>query len=671
MLSSSRIMITAIFTCCCVVGCSSDMLDPVAGDHVSARIASTMNVSASAVAVSVTDSSIAIGDTVRLSAVTAARASGRTGTRDLRVTYASSSPNVASVDRRGLITALANGTAIISAKNALGTGSVTITVGVTSVALDTATLVQLPDLRAAPPAPEPLPPAPQDDAGVPVINMPMLPAATVDIRMPTVTGRSIRVAPGDEAALQAALNSAVGGDEVVLPNGSVYTGTFTLPKHSGTTPVIVRSETVSTPVGTRVTPSSGSTYARIITNTVFPAINLAPGASKWRLIGLHVGLTVGPDNYGIITLGSGTESLMSQFVSEIVLDRMIVTAGAEGTTSRCISMNGNSLAVIDSWLADCHAKGRDTQGILGWTGMGPHLIQNNHIEGAGQAVMFGGGDPRIADLTPSDITIRGNYLYKPMSWANGKWTVKATFELKHARRLLFEGNVLENHWIDAQVGFAILLSSANQSGTAPWSKVQDITLRNNIIKNSTSGMNIFSRYTTPGHTQDEPSRRILARNNLFVNVGNDPVSGATSGVFLQLLGDHEDVSVMQNTFIGPRAQNAVMFSGAASKRLTLFNNAFGDSQYGLFGSGTGEGTSALTMYTTGIQMSGNVFTGRMNHLYPAGNSFPATLAPSDFTNAATGDYTLRSTLPFATSGGTIVGVYGPTLQAAVQRSIVR
>ena len=41
-------------------------------------------------------------------------------------------------------------------------------------------------------------------------------------------------------------------------------------------------------------------------------------------------------------------------------------------------------------------------------GSGPFLIQNNYLEGAGENVIFGGGDPSIANLVPSDIQILGN-----------------------------------------------------------------------------------------------------------------------------------------------------------------------------------------------------------------------------------------------------------------------
>jgi hypothetical protein len=77
---------------------------------------------------------------------------------------------------------------------------------------------------------------------------------------------------------------------------------------------------------------------------------------------------------------------------------------------------------------------------------------NNYLEGAGENLMFGGADPSIPDLVPSDIEIRGNPFFKPLSWKIGHltyagrpWSVKNIFELKNARRVLAEGNLLEHN----------------------------------------------------------------------------------------------------------------------------------------------------------------------------------------------------------------------------------
>ena len=367
-------------------------------------------------------------------------------------------------------------------------------------------------------------------------------------------------------------------------------------------------------------------------------------------------------------LGSGTETALTQFVSDIVLDRVMISGGETGNSSRCVALNGNALAVVDSWLAECHAKGRDAQAICGWTGMGPFLIVNNHLEGSGQNIMFGGSDPKIANVTPSDITIRGNHLYKPLSWGGGRWTVKAAFELKHARRVLFDGNVIENHWTDAQVGFAILFQTVNQDGGAPWSKIQDVTVRNNIIKNSTSGFNLLSRMRINGVTTDEPMKRVLVRNNLFLNVGKDPIAG-TGGRLLQLMSDYEDVTIMQNTWFGFHANNAVMFDGEPSKRLMLFNNVFGDSEYGVIGSGFGEGNASITQFAPGALIEGNAFVGRTERLYPSRNAFPSALDAASFVSSS--DFTLRPSVSFSANASTIVGVNGVALANAVANAVTR
>lgn len=663
MLSSPRTMLTTLFACSMLSGCSSDLMAPGVPEGASASVTKVGAAALGPVSVSVSDSTLVIGDTVRLAVNARNTRTFREVTREVKWVFSSSDTVVATVNHRGLVTARGKGFAKISARTALGTATLSVAVDVGAVsALNPVGIASAPAAGAL---------SPVDLGNAPPFTAPMLPAATVNVDVPRVTGRSIRVAAGDNAALQAALNAAVGGDEVVLPANGEFVGNFILPKHSGTSAVTVRGEGLTTALGVRLTPATAASLPRVITNSVDAAFQTADGASNWHLIGLSVSLRAGTiDNYGIVRLGSGAETALAQLPNDIVLDRVMISGGETGNTSRCVGFNGNALAVVNSWLADCHAKGRDAQGIGGWTGLGPFLIENNHIEGSGQNIMFGGADPRIANVTPSDITIRGNHLFKPMSWAGGRWTVKAAFELKHARRVLFEGNVIENHWADAQVGFAILMQTVNQDGTAPWSKIQDVTVRNNVIKNSTSGLNLLSRMRINGVVPDEPAKRILVRNNLFLNVGKDPVSG-TAGRFLQLMSDHQDVTVMQNTWIGAHANNALMFDGEPGLRTMLFNNLFGDSEYGVMGSGFGEGAASFTQFAPGAMVEGNAFVGRMERLYPARNSFPATIDNSVFVNAAGGDYTLRATVAYSASGSTIVGVNGLALSNAIANTVSR
>ncbi len=152
------------------------------------------------------------------------------------------------------------------------------------------------------------------------------------------------------------------------------------------------------------------------------------------------------------------------------------TATSSQTLQRCVVLNSRTSAVVDSWLSDCHGKGMDTQAIITWASPGPLKIENNHLEGAGENIMFGGADPNVYGVVPSDITIRHNHVFKPLSW-KGVWSVKNLFEVKNAQRVLLESNIFENNWSDAQTGFAIVLKSANQGGRCDWCVAQDLTIR--------------------------------------------------------------------------------------------------------------------------------------------------------------------------------------------------
>src|SRR6516164_8671603 len=99
---------------------------------------------------------------------------------------------------------------------------------------------------------------------------------------------------------------------------------------------------------------------------------------------------------------------------------------------------------------------------------------------------------------PSDIEIRNNYLFKPLSWVpltlspRNQWVEKNAFELKSAQRLLFDSNVIENVWAAGQMGYAVVLTvRSSQSGD--FAVVNDITITNNVLKNVVAGVNTLAK----------------------------------------------------------------------------------------------------------------------------------------------------------------------------------
>ena len=153
--------------------------------------------------------------------------------------------------------------------------------------------------------------------------------------------------------------------------------------------------------------------------------------------------------------------------------------------------------------------------IAGWNGPGPFTISNNYLEGAGENMIFGGADPSIPDLVPSDILITGNLISRPARWRNEKWQVKNLVELKNARRVKIERNVIQYNWQAAQSGFAVLFTVRNQDGGCRWCQVEDVVFENNILQHSAAGISIL------GFDDNFPSQQtqsITIRNNLFADI---------------------------------------------------------------------------------------------------------------------------------------------------------
>src|SRR5690606_7407306 len=184
---------------------------------------------------------------------------------------------------------------------------------------------------------------------------------------------------------------------------------------------------------------------------------------------------------------------------------------------RGIALNSGTTVIRGSYISDMKVRGQDAQAIAGWNGPGPYTIENNYLEAAGENFMLGGADPAIRGLVTEDVTFRKNHLSKPVAWRGQGWTVKNLFELKNARKVLVEGNVMEYSWLDAQVGYAVLFTPRNQDGGAPWATVEDVTFRYNIVRHAGGGMQILGNDTI--HPSG-PTRRVLVAHNVFYDINS-------------------------------------------------------------------------------------------------------------------------------------------------------
>lgn len=475
---------------------------------------------------------------------------------------------------------------------------------------------------------------------------PELPRRFLDTRYSPPTGRTIVVHAGGN--LQAALDSARPCDVVKLEPGATFSGSFILPNKSGACWITIRTAAADNRLpaqGTRITPA----YATLMPKLVSPsngasALGTAPGAHNYRLIGLELTTAAAiTETNSIISLGDGSaaQNTIDRLPHDLILDRVYVHGHARLNLQRCISLQSASSAVIDSYLAECHGKGFDSQAICGWNGPGPFKIVNNYLEGAGENIMFGGADPAIANLTPSDIEIRQNHITRPPAW-KGVWTVKNLLELKHAQRVVIEGNLFENHWLDGQDGSAIVLKSVNQDGKAPWSVARDITFRFNRLRNIAGGVAVAAH---PEAHPAVPASHMKFADNVFDNMNVGVFTG--NGRLFQLFGELDDIIIEHNTAF--TSHSVILFS--ALPQITNFvfrDNLTTHGQYGVFGSDFGEGVAALDHYVAlGYSFEHNVIVGGTSRGYPARNAYPATVADVGFVDVRRGNYRLSTTSRFA------------------------
>src|SRR5437899_4402685 len=424
---------------------------------------------------------------------------------------------------------------------------------------------------------------------------PELPRVFLDTTLVPPTGKTIAVAGGGD--VQAALNAAQPGDVITLAAGATFTGSFTLPNKTGIGWIIVRTSAPDSslpPSGTRVTPAYTAAMPQIVVGASSGhAIVAASGAHHFRFIGIELMAADGVTTFDVVQLGTGTEKSTDALPHDIIIDRCYIHGLVGQAAKRGIALNGSRLAVIDSYLSEFKDQSQDTQAIMGWNGPGPFKIVNNYMEATGDNVMFGGADPSILDLLPSDIAIRGNHFFKPTAW-RGVWAaVKNLFELKNARRVLIEGNIFENNWLAAQAGWAVQFTVRNQDGTAPWSTIEDVTFQKNIVRHSASGLNILAA-DDPNPSQT--MKRVRVRDNLL-----DDINGTTwggNGRLFQILGyagGSTDLVIEHNS--GFQQENVNYSEGVPHLGFIYRNNITprGAAGFGFIGQGAAEGISQLTI----------------------------------------------------------------------------
>lgn len=222
------------------------------------------------------------------------------------------------------------------------------------------------------------------------------------------------------------------------------------------------------------------------------------------------------------------------------------------------------------------------------------------------------------------------------------WLVKNLFELKNARNVTVEDNIFENHWMQAQAGYSIVLTPRNSEGACTWCVVENVSFDYNVIANVAAGFNILG-YDSPGVSQQ-------AKNiNIFENVvRTNTALGGTE--WFMLIGDEpRDVRIHHNTIDSKGTSVVYVYGGTstAPRRVWGFEfvaNAARHNQYGIFGAYFTYGFNILTGFFPDASVETNYLAGAPTSRYPAGTIVVVPFE-DQFVDAANGDYLVREGSP--------------------------
>ncbi len=463
-------------------------------------------------------------------------------------------------------------------------------------------------------------------------------------RRVVVNGNTITVKAGGD--VQAAIDKARPGDTIVLEAGATFRGALKLPNKPGSEYITIRSSAQEAQLpasGERIDPARhAAVLPKIISTTPGEAaVTALSGAHHYRFIAIEFGPT--PQGVGnIIALGTTEEKTVAELPHHFEFDRVYVHGSQAEGQRRGISLNGRQIRVANSYFAEIKRRGDESQALAGWAGDGPFEIVNNYIEAAGEGVLFGGASGSLK-LIPADIIVRGNHFNKPLQWRNDSWVVKNHFELKNARRVKVENNLMTNNWAKGQDGTAVLFTVREDIG--PTATIEDVEFTGNLVRGAGGAINVSGSEGSGGH-------RLVIRNNVFDDINSEKWGG--DGQFMKIT-NWKGLVIENNTIL----QTGVI-TNAYDAPVTGFvfrNNIVAQNAYGFAGADHAPGQDSLDTFFPQSIVSNNAIIGGDANYLKTRNMYPASIKQLRPTNPASGDYRPLADSPLkkAGAGGADIG----------------
>jgi hypothetical protein len=327
------------------------------------------------------------------------------------------------------------------------------------------------------------------------------------------------------------------------------------------------------------------------------------------------GLTIAGDGITLVGVEVRHPNPLTDIVlisgAHVTLDRVRVLGDPQKGAKRGIAANSNGdVTIRRSYVDDAFQSypGNDSQAIGAWDLAPGLLIDDNYLAGGSETIMIGGADPASEARSPRDIVIRKNTITKNPAWQTQAIGVKNTLELKNARQVVIEDNVIEYAWGGkGQDGYLLMLTVRNQGGKAPYSTIQDVTIRRNRYAHGAAAINILGRDNNQPST---PMARVTITEEAFTDL--DPTKYSGSSRMILINGGPSELAITTTTFSGAGLTSALYFAGGPPlERFTFSDNTYPKTRYGIFGSSARAGVDAQgvpyawTQYVASGTLEGN------------------------------------------------------------------
>lgn len=219
------------------------------------------------------------------------------------------------------------------------------------------------------------------------------------------------------------------------------------------------------------------------------------------------------------------------------------------------------------------------------------------------------------------------------------WSVKNLLELKNARNVTIEENIFDNHWQEAQAGYAIVFTPRNSGGTCTWCVVEHVRFESNVVRRVPAGINLLGYDVASRPTRQ--SNDFVIRNNLFYDIGE---TFAGNGWVFLIGNEPRDIVIDHNTISHGGTSVIYLYGGTSSNPREIYgvritNNAARHRTYGINGDFFPYGSGVISRFLPGAVVIGNYLAGGDAARYPAGNRFSGPFE-AEFVDAANGDFRL-------------------------------